>query len=112
VAVATAAAVTVVVLHLAAVVIRPEAGPVGLLQVGAAHLSIAALLLAPVALQRDARAARVAFAGLIVVTAVRFGDAWTSFGEPRLVSLFPACDDRWTWHVVVNVGAPTQVAGA
>ena len=78
-----AVVVAVIVLDLVGLGPAPGHGPIGLAQVLAAHLTIAALLLAPFALLRGARPLRVALVVLVVVALVRFsGEWWSAPAEP------------------------------
>ena len=74
----TAGVIAVAVLDLVGLGPAPGHGPIGLAQVLAAHLTIAALLLAPFALLRGARTLRLALVVLAVVALVRFGGEWWS----------------------------------
>lgn len=68
----------VATLDLAGLIPGPGDGPIGLAQVLAAHLTIAALLLAPFAALRGARALRLALVVLAVAGVLRFGAEWWS----------------------------------
>jgi vancomycin resistance protein VanJ len=64
-------------------VVQPRNGPLALAAVLAMHLALAAIVLVPLALLRDARALRLALAALAFVSAVRFGDEWASLPAIR-----------------------------
>jgi endonuclease/exonuclease/phosphatase (EEP) superfamily protein YafD len=68
----------VAILDLAGLIPGSGDGPVGLAQVLAAHLTIAALLLAPFAFLRGARPLRVGLIVLVVAAVARFGEEWWS----------------------------------
>ena len=77
-AILAAVVIAVVLLDLVGMGPAPGHGPIGLAQVLAAHLTIAALLLAPFALVRGARTLRLALVVLVAVALVRFGGEWWS----------------------------------
>ncbi len=73
----------VAILDIAGLIPGPGDGPIGLAQVLAAHFTIAALLLGPVAFARNATWLRAALVLLVVAGLLRFGGEWWSMpGEP------------------------------
>jgi vancomycin resistance protein VanJ len=99
----TAVIVTVTALSIAGLVLRPESGILGLLQVLSPHFSIVALLAAPVALARGAWVARITLVILAMVTIVRFGDEWFSPGM-AVPSERPALEIL-TWNLQLGARA-------
>jgi endonuclease/exonuclease/phosphatase (EEP) superfamily protein YafD len=79
---AAAAVVVVAALELVLIVVRPESGPLAIVDILTPHLAIAGLLAAPIALvgRRPPIAASVVL--LIVVVASRFGGGWLSLPAP------------------------------
>lgn len=72
----------VAVLVVALPVIQPRDGPLALAAVLATHFALAAVVLVPLAFDREARVLRLALVALAVVSAVRFGDEWASMPRP------------------------------
>ena len=86
---ATLATITLVEWALA--VLRPEGGPLGILQIVAPHLALLGLVLIPISLLRRRPAGTVAAIALLAITGLRFGADWVSTpasppaaGVPRL----------------------------
>lgn len=73
-----ASVLAVAILDLTGLNPGPGDGPIGLAQVLAAHLTIAALLLVPFAVLRGARALRLALVVLAITGVLRFGGDWWS----------------------------------
>jgi vancomycin resistance protein VanJ len=91
---------TIVVIQLGLIVLRPEAGILGLLQIVSPHLALLGLALAPLALVPRTRRLRVAVVALLAVTLVRFGGDWLSIPVAR-----PAEGERLnvaTWNLEVG----------
>jgi endonuclease/exonuclease/phosphatase (EEP) superfamily protein YafD len=75
---ATAYVAAVTLLLLASAVVTPRGGIPAILVIFGPQLALAGLLLAPLALLREADALRGAFAALAIAVAVRLGDEWLS----------------------------------
>jgi endonuclease/exonuclease/phosphatase (EEP) superfamily protein YafD len=82
---ATAFVLCLLVLDVLSIVGWPDDGPIALAQVLAAHLTIAAVLIIPVAFLHEAVTLRVALVALLVLSLVRFGGEWWSLpaGVPQ-----------------------------
>ena len=63
-------------------ILRPEGGPLGVLQVLAPHLALAGLALVPLGLLARRGAAVVAAIALIAIVGFRFGGEWVSLPPP------------------------------
>jgi endonuclease/exonuclease/phosphatase (EEP) superfamily protein YafD len=70
-------------------IVRPESGPLGVVQILAPHLALVGLALVPVALLRPRRAGLIAAVAIVTITAVRFGGGWLSVpaGSPAAVAV-------------------------
>lgn len=66
------------VVQAALIVLRPEDGPLGVLQIVAPHLAVLGLVLLPLCLLERRRASLAVAVLLIVAVGVRFGDDWVS----------------------------------
>jgi vancomycin resistance protein VanJ len=63
--------------------VQPRIGPLALAVVLAMHLALAAVMVVPLALHRDARLLRLAMFALAIVSVIRFGDEWVSMPAAR-----------------------------
>lgn len=65
-------------------IVRPESGPLGVVQILAPHLALVGLALVPVALLGRRRAGIISAVAIVTITAVRFGGGWLSIpaGSP------------------------------
>jgi endonuclease/exonuclease/phosphatase (EEP) superfamily protein YafD len=85
-------------------VVQPRNGPLALAAVLAMHLALAAVVLVPPALLRDATALRLALVALALVSAIRFGDEWVSMPAARAAD--PAGDLAiLSWNLEVGARA-------
>ncbi len=100
--------VAVAILDLAGLVPGPGDGPVGLAQVLAAHLTIAALLLVPFAVLRGAWALRLGLVVLGIAAVVRFGGEWWS--PPGSVADGPTVEVATFNLEIMSRAAPDAVA--
>jgi endonuclease/exonuclease/phosphatase (EEP) superfamily protein YafD len=73
----------VALLLVALPVVQPRDGPLALAAVLAMHLALAAVILAPLAIHRDARPLRFALVLVAVASVVRFGGEWLSVPPAR-----------------------------
>jgi vancomycin resistance protein VanJ len=105
---ALAAVTSVAAVELLLAILRPEAGPLGVIEIFAPHLAVIGCGLVPLTLLRRSRLGTVAIASLVVVAGIRFGGDWLSL--PRS---FAASDaDRlevatWNLEVQSRPGATT-----
>ena len=75
---AVAAVGLVAVIEWALAILRPEGGPLGVVQILAPHLALVAMVLVPVALLGRRRAGIIAAVAIVTITAIRFGGGWLS----------------------------------
>ena len=78
---ATAFVVFLLVLDVLSMVGWPDGGPIALAQVLAAHLTIAAVVVIPIAFLHEAGTLRVVLVALAILSLVRFGGEWWSLPE-------------------------------
>jgi endonuclease/exonuclease/phosphatase family metal-dependent hydrolase len=97
-AAATAFVVVVVLLDLALWLPLPDRGVIALFQLFSLHLTLAAVLVVPVALHPGARWLRLGLVALLVVGLARFGDEVWSPGVPA-VSAADRTIDVMTWNL-------------
>jgi endonuclease/exonuclease/phosphatase (EEP) superfamily protein YafD len=108
-ALASAAIVVIAVVEWVLVVLRPESGPLGVVQIMAPHLAMLGLVLVPLALLGRTRAGAIAIIALGLVSAIRFGGDWIS-----LPASIPAPDrlrlEVVTWNLEVGSRPGTDSA--
>lgn len=98
-ATATPVVALIVAVQIGLVLLRPEAGLLGVVQILSPHLALAGLALSPLALVPDGRRLRVALLVLLAVTVVRFGGDWFSIPTSRSVGGDPLTVATWNLEV-------------
>jgi endonuclease/exonuclease/phosphatase (EEP) superfamily protein YafD len=96
---ATIAVATIAVVQLGLMLLRPEAGVLGVLQILSPHLALVGLALAPLALVPRSRRLRLALVALVAISLVRFGGDWLSIPLPRSAEGAPITLASWNLEV-------------
>ena len=107
--IAAAAAITIALIQAALLVLRPEAGPLGVLQALAPDLALVGLVMIPVALIAATRRTVVACLALVLVTTLRFGGEWLSL-PPATLAAATARLALVTWNVEIDARPGTDTA--
>jgi vancomycin resistance protein VanJ len=103
-AIATVIVALVTTVQLGLLLLRPEGGFPGLLQVLSPHMTLVALALVPLSLVRGSRRVRVDLLVLALICVVRFGGEWVSLPRP-----VPADALRvTTWNLEVGARSAAQ----
>jgi endonuclease/exonuclease/phosphatase (EEP) superfamily protein YafD len=79
---ALSAIAIVAAVELVLIILAPEDGPLGVIQIVAPHLALVGLALIPFSFVDSRRSTLVIAAGFIVVVGIRFGDDWISLPPP------------------------------
>jgi endonuclease/exonuclease/phosphatase family metal-dependent hydrolase len=96
---ATIAVLMIAIVQVGLMLLRPEAGILGVVQILSPHLALAGLVLAPLALVRGSWRLRVALLVLVALSLVRFGGDWLSIPMPRSGDGEPVTIATWNLEV-------------
>jgi vancomycin resistance protein VanJ len=100
-AVATASVATIALVEWALAILRPEGGPLGVLQIVAPHMALVGLVFVPLALLGRRRGGVVATVALVAVSTIRFGGMWFS-APPAGPAAGALRIDVATWNLEVE----------